>query len=150
MKEKFINVFVDRMMNYLNHLPDVDATVGVPYLISNDQPISYDITGIIGISGVRKGCVYFTAPKAFLSRLLILQGEKNLSEENLLDMAGEIANTISGNVRSEFGQNFMISVPIVVKGRLNNMHLPKDTRSYVIPISWKDHTPVLTVSLEDD
>lgn len=149
MKEEFIHVFVDRLMNYLNHFPNVDAEVGVPYLVNNEQAVSYDITGIIGISGSQKGCVYFTAPKAFLTKLLIQQGVKNLSESNLLDMAGEIANTIAGNVRAEFGEDFMISVPLVIKGEMDKAHLPEGTLSYVIPVSWKDYKPVLTVSLEN-
>lgn len=149
MKEQFINVFVEKMMDYLSLVIGEEATVGSPYLVSNDQPVSYDITGIIGITGAKKGSVYFSAPREFLSQLLVLQGETDTSEENLLDIAGEIANTISGNVRSEFGQHFMISVPMVMKGEIGNMHLPKDTRSYVVPISWKTYTPVLTVSMEN-
>jgi len=148
MNEEFVSVFVKGMMSYLEHIPNIDAEVGAPYLISNDKPVSYDITGIIGVSGERKGCVYFTAPRVFLSHMLVLQGEKNLSDENLLDLSGEIANTISGNARSDFGKNFLISVPVVVEGEPKNVRLPEGVRSFAIPINWRSYTPLLIVSLE--
>jgi chemotaxis protein CheX len=148
MNEEFVNVFVNGMMRYLKHLDDVTAEVGTPYLMDTDQPTHYDITGIIGISGERKGCVYFTAPRVFLSHLLATQGETNLSDENLLDLSGEIANTIAGNARSDFGKNFQISVPVVVEGGPSSMHLPKGIRSFAIPVTWRKYTPLLVVAVE--
>lgn len=148
-EEKFIGVFFNGVMAYLEHIPNMDTEVGTPYLIQNDSPVAYDVTGIITISGEKKGCVYFTAPRVFLSHILTLMGGIKLSKENILDLSGEIANTISGNARSEFGEDFLISVPVVVEGDLSNIHLPKDTRSFAIPISWRNYTTLLVVSLED-
>lgn len=148
MNEEFVNVFVAGMMRYLGHLPEVSAEVGTPYLIEADEPIHYDITGIIGISGERKGCVYFTAPRIFLSHLLATQGETDLSDDNLLDLSGEIANTIAGNARSDFGKNFQISVPLVVEGQPKGVHLPVGIRSFAIPVSWRSYTPLLVVAVE--
>lgn len=148
MNEEFINIFFKGVMNYLDHIPNMGTEVGTPYLIENDSPVAYDITGIIGVSGEQKGCVYFTAPRVFLSHILSHLGESNLSKENLLDLCGEIANTISGNARSSFGKNFLITVPVVVEGALNSVHLPKGTRSFAIPITWRSYTTLLVVSLK--
>ena len=82
---------------------------------ANRLPI-YDFTGVIGISGERQGCVYFTAHRDLLRQLLLHVGEADVSDNNLCDLVGEIANTISGNARRHFGPNFMISVPVVVAG----------------------------------
>ena len=54
-----------------------------------------------------------------------------MSEELLVDLVGEVANTISGNARYVFGKDFMISVPVVIEGAPSSIHLPKDLRSYV-------------------
>lgn len=150
MNEEFINIFVSNMMKYLSHIPNVDAEVGAPYLIDGNTSISYDITGIIGISGKRKGSVYFTAPRIFMSHLLMVQGVNDLSNENLMDLAGEIANTIAGNARSDFGEKFHISVPVVVEGEPQDVHLTDDVRSFAIPITWRTYTPLLVVSLEGE
>jgi len=54
-EEKFIGVFFNGVMAYLEHIPNMDTEVGTPYLIQNDSPVAYDVTGIITISGDRRG-----------------------------------------------------------------------------------------------
>ena len=75
-----------------------------------------DVYGIIGISGNNSGIVYFTAPRILLAHMLESIKEPDLSEDNMTDLVGEVANTIAGNARSEFGEQFQISVPIVIRG----------------------------------
>ena len=43
-------------------------------------------------------------PPQLLRELLLLQGETDLSESNLLDAVGEIANTLGGNARKIAGR----------------------------------------------
>ena len=146
--EDLINVFFEGVMSYFDHIPDMEAEVGTPYLIKNDSPVAFDITGLISISGTHKGCVYFTAPNIFLAHILTLMGEINRSKENLLDLSGEIANTISGNARATLGHGFNISVPVVVQGELKNIDLPQGMRSFAVPIVWRKYKTLLVVSLE--
>ena len=104
-------------------------------------------TGIIGISGARKGIVYFTAPRGMLTVLLMRMQETDTSDENIKDLVGEVANTISGNARRDFGKNFVISVPVVIAHDAEKLTAPH-TRSYVIPINWRTHSAKLVVCLE--
>ncbi len=83
-----------------------------------------------------------------LKVLLLSIGEQDTSTDNMCDMVGEVANTISGNARREFGQDFMISVPIVVAGRLDQIVVPEQLRSFVIPINWRGYDSSLVISLE--
>ena len=76
----------------------------------------HEYTGVINISGKREGVVYFTAPKAMLTVLLMKMQENDFSHETMRDLVGEVANTISGNARRDFGRDFVISVPSVVSG----------------------------------
>jgi len=146
MKETLIQVFVDILVKYLAHFNEVDAEVGIPYLGESAQQLCYDVTGVIGVTGSYTGMVSFSAPKGFLVQLILMQGEQNVSDDNIADMAGEIANTISGNARSEFGDQFTISVPDVVVGDIDTSS--SDNRPCVIPVSWKHFESVLTVSLK--
>lgn len=148
MSEKALEVFVDGVTNYFKHTSDKQVKIGAPYLHNNSEPATLDFTGIIGVSGCYKGMVYFTAPKVLLTHLLLSLGENDTSAENIADLIGEVANTISGNARSAFGQNFMISVPTVARGNLKESHLPGALRSYVIPIYWKSYNAAVVVSLE--
>lgn len=148
MSENTIQVFIDGVVRYFEHTSDKDVTVGTPYLIENNQPAAHDYTGIISITGPWRGCVYFTAPAILVKHLLMSIGEPDTTEENILDLVGEVANTISGNARREFGSDFVISVPIVIEGKPSGIHLPSNLRSYVIPITWKSYKAAVVVCLQ--
>jgi len=72
--------------------------------------------------GARKGIVYFTAPRGMLTVLLMRMQETDTSDENIKDLVGEVANTISGNARRDFGKNFVISVPVIIAHRSGQGH----------------------------
>lgn len=148
MSEETLKVFIDGAVRYFQHASENEVKVGTPYLTRNTEPAAFDFTGIIGVSGPMKGCVYFSAPSVLLKHLLFSLGEKDTSEDNLIDLVGEVANTISGNARSTFGKDFMISVPLVIQGAPNHIHLPKDLRSYVIPVYWKAYSAVVVICFE--
>ena len=148
MDESQLQVFIDGTIHYFSQASDEPADVGTPYLISDDQTVADEYTGIIGISGKRRGTVYFTAGPGLLKVLLMSLGETDLSHEFLCDLVGEVANTISGNARRSFGSDFMISVPLVVKGQPERIHSPKNLRSFVIPINWRSHQAALVITVE--
>jgi len=64
------------------------------------------------------------------------------------DVIGEVANTISGNSRSEFGSDFMISVPVVVEGKPQMIATPRDLMAFVIPVQWNNYSLFVVVCLE--
>ena len=134
--------------HYFNQFNGEDLVVDTPYLLENQQPKVYDYTGVIGISGVQKGVVYFTATSELLSRILDSMGEPDRCEENFVDLAGEVANTIAGNARTEFGASFHISVPFVFKGAPQSIILPKDERSFIIPVTWYGQIGEIVVYLQ--
>lgn len=147
MQENEIQVFIDGIKNYFKTVSERVVTVSAPYLESPSNVPCFDYTGIIGVSGKRKGCVYFSAPRILLRHLLLSLGEKDDSPEFMQDIVGEVANTVSGNARSSFGSEFMISVPVVVQGVPEWVQLPKALRSFVIPIQWNNYTASLIVCL---
>ncbi|MBX3667737.1 MAG: chemotaxis protein CheX [Rhodocyclaceae bacterium] len=147
MDEAQLRIFVSNLQNYFERQTTRAAEVGTPFLgEANALPV-FDYTGVIGISGARRGCVYFTAPGDLLRDLLLRVGESNVAEANLADLAGEIANTISGNARRDFGPDFMISVPVVVRGRTQSIQMPCETKAYVIPLRWQKHRAALVVGV---
>lgn len=124
-----------------------EIEIAAPYLaVAEDVPIS-ELTGIIGISGGRKGCVFITSTKTMLRHLVLSLGENEVTPELLRDVIGEMANTISGNARADFGPEFMISVPVVVEGSPDLIALPKKLKGYVIPIRWNSFPFLLVASL---
>jgi chemotaxis protein CheX len=108
----------------------------------------HEYTCVISISGRREGIVYFTAPKAMLTVLLMKMQENDFSHENMRDLVGEVANTISGNARRDFGNEFVISVPSVLAGERAELPVVPGARSFVIPINWRSHSAKLVVTLK--
>ncbi|NNF66932.1 MAG: chemotaxis protein CheX [Gammaproteobacteria bacterium] len=148
MDETDLKVFIEGATHFFSHMGGEQAQIGTPYLASNCNSEVKGFTGIIGVTGKRRGSVYFTAPPVLLKVLLMTLGEENSSHENMCDMVGEVANVISGNARKDFGSDFLISVPIVVVGRLDKIVVPPELRSFVVPITWKSYDASLVIALE--
>lgn len=148
MEEQKFQVFIDSVAKYFSQLGDESMTVDSPYLSEAKRPVVYDYTGVIGITGSKKGLVYFSAGRGVLKQILSAMDEVDDGENNLVDLVGEVANTISGNARSEFGPDFNISIPFVFKGAPDNVMLPRDKHSFVIPVSWKNEKAAIVVCLQ--
>lgn len=143
-----LTTFVEGTTRYFETAANQPASVGSPYLVQEGRPTVQEFTGLISIAGKRRGVVYFTASRPMLTVLLMRMGETELSQENMADLVGEVANTISGNARRDFGKDFMISVPTVVAGNPEQVSTPENMRSFVIPINWRSHSAQLVVCLD--
>lgn len=148
MDETILRVFTACAAAYFACVAGTPATVGTPFLHVDDGAEPADYTAVIGITGRRRGVVCFTAPRAMLEALLPALGESGKSEQLCADLAGEIANTISGNARSELGAAFMISVPVVIAAPNAAPSFPRDSVRYVLPLAWQGHRASLWVALE--
>jgi len=122
--------------------------MGLPSIKRKDTTLS-DFTGAIGISGPRRGAVYFTAPRALLNDFAVhILGGPVTDDETLYDLVGEMTNTIAGNVQKAFGPEFMISVPMILKGSLTDIDLKMSQNVFLVPIQWRNHQCHLAIGLE--
>lgn len=151
MTKELLKIFIEGAAQYFKHISASNVVVGTPFLVKDIDPVVYGYTGVIDVSGEMNGCVYFTASSALLEKLLSYMGEGNVMRDNIMDMVGEVANTLSGNARSQLGSDFEISVPTVVDGGLSHANFPDGARFYVIPVSWEDcEAAVITCFKGDD
>ena len=148
LQERELKTFVDGTTNYFEVAAQQPATVGSPYLVTKGKPGVHGYTGVINVSGKREGVVYFTASRAMLTVLLMKLKETDFSDATLCDLVGEVANTISGNARRDFGRDFVISVPSVLSGDDVDIPMSANLRPYVIPINWRSHCAKLVVALK--
>jgi chemotaxis protein CheX len=148
LEEHEIRTFVFGTTQYFEVAAQQPATLGSPYLVPQGVPEIHEYTGVISITGRREGIVYFTAPRGMLTVMLMKMNESNVSHENMCDLVGEVANTISGNARRDFGNDFTISVPTVVAGNGEEIQAPSGCRPMVIPINWRSHSAKLVVCLK--
>lgn len=151
-KEEFeatCNLFINSVSNYFKHLTEIDSNMKVPYLKESKGLVLKDYTGMIGISGSRRGFVYISANREMFGELInMFIGIEDPSDEDILDMAGEISNVVAGNVRANLGANFMISVPTVFEGMPDELDIPNDVSVYVIPINWNNHEAFVVIGLD--
>jgi chemotaxis protein CheX len=150
MDETILRVFTECTAGYFARVAATPAVVGTPFLhVEGADPTpSGDYTAVIGITGRRRGVVCFTAPRALLQSLLPALGETGTGDALCADLAGEIANTISGNARAELGATFMISVPVVVAAANATTAFPRDSVRYILPLSWSGYHAFLWVALQ--
>ncbi len=146
MTDEEIKVFIDGALHYFERTTGAPAAVDAPFL-KGDESVALEYTGVIGISGRHRGAVYFTSASEPLIGLLRTFGETDLGTATQADLVGEIANTIAGNARKFFGSEFLISVPIVLRGQLDEITLPRHMKTVVIPIQWRNFRSYLLVSL---
>ncbi len=90
---------------------------------------------------------YFEVAVGQPASMLMKMQESNVAHENLCDLVGEVANTITGNVRRDFGREFGISPPNVVSEG-QSLPLPTGCHPIVIPINWRSHTAKIVVCLK--
>ncbi len=141
-----LGVFLSSINAFFAQIDDTQQVVlDTPYLNDNKSTVGYDYSGIIKISGPLKGCVYVSAPSVMLREVIKVMGEPDSSITMMKDLLGEMANTISGNARTEFGSEFIISPPQIVEGAPSISYLPKDRQSYITPFTWRGYEAVIGI-----
>lgn len=119
MDVRYINPFLKAVKNVFDTMIGVPFTLGKPSL-KNDSAPSYEISGIIGISGDVRGCVVISLSKGIALQLssAMLDEEFTEIDEDCTDAIGEIANMVAGDAKKDFPKiNTMVSVPTVVLGK---------------------------------
>ncbi|MFT5611988.1 MAG: chemotaxis protein CheX [Polaribacter sp.] len=148
MREGEIQVFVEGVTNFYNVIGFSKAQVRAPYLIENVKDSLVEHNGMIPISGRNSGSIIFSAPKTMLMQLLGRYDGNTNKAELLLDLLGEIANTISGHARATLGTDFNLASPIVYRGHLDDFDAPAGLQTYCIAIFWEPRQANLIVALK--
>ena len=148
MKDSELQIFIDSLERYFATNIGGKLERSQAFHASSQETPASDYTGIIGVSGDRQGCIYLTSTKTMLGEVLLAMGEPEIDESLFNDVIGEITNTVSGNARKLLGPGFMISVPIVVTGRPEHIHFPRNHDIGVVPFSWNGHKASLVVCLQ--
>jgi len=124
----YIMPFVNSIQNVFETMLQLPVTVGDPTLKRTTDP-SYDVSGIIGMSGDVDGSVVLSFPTKTAERIVSLFTGEELAakHEDFPDAVGELVNMVSGGAKAQFaGKNVMISCPSVVIGNDHVVFARKD------------------------
>ena len=144
--ENELKLFVDTVRRYFQVVTRQEPQITSAFLGTGDVD-GHDYNGIVSFSGSYNGHVIVSAPQPLLRELLLLQGETDLSEANLLDAVGEIANTLGGNARKTLGAGLEISVPMKLRGG-SGVRARVRKHPYVITLRWNHQPAMVCVDME--
>ncbi len=141
-----LKLFVDSIKRYLLVTTRQEPQLTSAFLGTGDVE-GFEFNGIVAFSGSYNGHVVVSMPAKLVREILLLQHETDLSDGNLLDAVGEIANTLAGNARKVLGADLQISVPVKLQG---NQGIKARVRKhpYVITLRWNHHQAMVCVDME--
>ncbi len=156
MEEKEMNLIIkgaiQSTFGFFESFSAQSCESGFPFLRDSSNLILLDYTGIIGISGVRKGVIYNTMQRDMAKKLCEKFFEEDATDERmLLDLVGEVANTIAGNLRAFLGKDFYISTPVVLTFddlSLVSVPLYIPMPVFFIPFTWLGYKFYVAVGIE--
>ncbi len=149
MDVNYINPFLTAVQNVFETMIEIPYTLGKPSLKKQDMT-SFEVSGIIGISGEVIGCVVVSFPESIAMQLAsaLLGEEIKEVNEDCTDAIGEIANMVAGDAKKKFPKgNTTISVPSVVIGK-HRTAFPKGVPIISIPCQTDKGAFAIDVALK--
>lgn len=137
MDQTYIIPFVKSVQNVFETMLQLPVTVGKPTLKQQGDP-SYDVSGIIGMSGDVEGSIVLSFPTSTAERVVSLFTGTELAHthDDFADAVGELVNMVSGGAKAQFtDKTVSISCPSVVIGANHQVHGRKDVVAICIPCS---------------
>jgi len=146
LQETELKLFIDSVRRYFQVITKQEPQITSAFLGTGDVE-GHDFNGIVTFSGSYNGHVIVSMPPQLVRELLLLQGETDLSEGNLLDAVGEVANTLGGNARKTLGAGLHISVPVKLHGS-SGIRARVRKHPYVITLRWNHQPALVCVDME--
>lgn len=135
MDPQYIKPFIASIQNVFSTMMQLPVTV-LPPKIKDNPGMTYDVSGIIGLSGDVVGSVVLSFPKDTAERIVsLLTGSPMTADSpDFADAIGEIVNMVSGGAKASFtGKKVSISCPSVVVGTGHKVAKQTDAPTIVIP-----------------
>ncbi|MDR2578466.1 MAG: chemotaxis protein CheX [Chitinispirillales bacterium] len=136
MDVSYVNPFVMSTIETLKKMLNVEGKAGKLALKDSLQH-SYDVTGVIGLTGEAAGsiCLSFPQDVAFRVVSALLGMEVSMMGDEVTDGIGELVNIVAGNAKQYLTKyNLSISLPKVVVGRNHSVASMSGIPTIVVPI----------------
>jgi len=156
--QNYVEPFVEVTVNTFKEFVGIDVSPRHPHFISSDKEFEWDVSAIIGLSGIIKGAIIISMKSDLAIRLTgLLTGlEHTEVDADVIDAIGEINNIISGNIKPKVpnGDKIVISIPTIIRGKEHSIAWPsKQTRILCIPHKAFDNDIfhlMVAIELEND
>jgi len=148
MKAELINPFLQAAVHVLSTMASLKTEAnGKPYLKKDRQSFG-DISGIIGLTGEKKGSVVLSFTKeCALNVMSSMLGETHTElNSEVSDAVGELTNMIAGDARrrlAEIGMVFEAGIPSIIIGKEYGVESVGNGPCVVIPLKAGGHEFVI-------
>jgi chemotaxis protein CheX len=134
----YVEPFVEVTVNTFKEFVGVDVSPRHPHFLDPEKEFEWDISAVIGLSGVVRGAVIVSMKSDLAIKLtdLLTGMEHSAIDADVVDAIGEINNIIAGNIKPKVpnGDKIVISIPTIIKGKEHSIAWPsKQTRILCIP-----------------
>ena len=128
MKAEIINPFIATTVNVFQSVTGIEPKKGEIY-IKQDDKMTFDISGIIGIAGKIQGNIVISFPESLVLEIVsaFLNEKKTYISKDVIDAVGEFINMIAGGSKRIFveqGMKYNIGVPSVITGKNHTINRP--------------------------
>ncbi|MEO0511314.1 MAG: chemotaxis protein CheX [Planctomycetota bacterium] len=152
MDPAFISPFIESVQNVFSTMLQLPVVVGEPRL-KTDPKASYDITGIIGLSGDVSGAVALSFPRTTAERIVAIFCGMEISADHadFPDAVGELVNMISGGAKANFpNRNVSISCPSVIIGEGHRVMNQSETPAAILPFETDCGVMAVEIAVRDN
>jgi chemotaxis protein CheX len=136
MDVSYVNPFVVSTIETFKKMLNVECKPGKLSLKDNSHH-SYDLTGVIGLSGEAQGsiCLSFPQEVAFKAVAALLGIQVTTMSDDVTDGIGELVNIVAGNAKQYLtNYKLSISLPKVIVGQNHSVASMRDVPTIVVPI----------------
>ncbi|MCC7409863.1 MAG: chemotaxis protein CheX [Phycisphaeraceae bacterium] len=150
MDSTYITPFIKSVQNVFETMLQLHVQVSDPSITRSGE-LSFDVSGIIGMSGDMEGSIALSFPIATAERVvsLFVGEEMAHTHADFPDAIGELVNMISGGAKAKFvGKQVTITCPSVIIGRKHAVHGAKDVICIHLPCTSDCGDFALDVSIK--
>jgi chemotaxis protein CheX len=135
MNVSYINPFISATINTFQTMLGIEVKPEKPNIKTSPYP-TYDISGIIGLSGTAQGNIAISFPKIIALKIVskMIGTDIKVVGPELADGIGELANIIAGNAKKDLTQfQLSISLPNVIIGKGHTIANPSGVPAMIVP-----------------
>jgi chemotaxis protein CheX len=150
MDVSYINPFINSVIDTFKTMFNETVTPGKPEIKKQPFP-TYDVSGIIGLSGNAQGAVVLSFPKVAALKIVskMIETRIKVVGAEVIDGIGELTNIVTGNSKKNLTRyTLSISLPSVVIGREHVISAPGGAPTLVVPFSCSYGPFTLEVTLK--
>jgi chemotaxis protein CheX len=136
MDVSYVNPFVMSTIETFKKMLNVECKPG-KLALKDHRTLSYDLTGVIGLSGEAQGsiCLSFPQEVAFKAVSSLLGVQVTAMNDDVTDGIGELVNIVAGNAKQYLtNYKLSISLPKVIVGKDHSIAAMRDIPTIVVPI----------------